>query len=70
MSIKLSALPPDVQRLVLQQAGRRAPARRKASKPIPAHLERVCSCLFEMFRPDGNYPDECPGCGRAWPRPD
>lgn len=71
MAIKLSALPPDLRRLVLEQTGIRsaAPAaRRLRPAAIERRLSRVCSCLFEMFRPDGNYPARCDGCGHEWPR--
>jgi hypothetical protein len=69
MAIKLSSLPPDLQRLVLAQAGMKAPPKRQPRRSaIPCRLERVCRCGFQMFRPDGNYPDCCDGCGCEWPR--
>jgi hypothetical protein len=67
MAIKLSSLPADVQRLVLAQAGLKAPARRFRSPALRTRLPKVCSCGFEMYRPDGRYPDRCDGCGGAWP---
>lgn len=66
MAIKLSALPPDLQRLVMAQAGMKTPARRPRAAAIRSRLPKHCACLFEMYRPDGNYPDECPGCGQPW----
>jgi len=70
MGIRLSDLPPDLRRRVLEDAGiAKAPApvrRPKAPRPVD-RLSRVCACRFEMFRPDGNYPDHCDGCGAAWP---
>jgi len=68
MAIKLSSLPPDLQRLVLEQTGMKAPPKRRPrAAQIKCQLERVCSCGFQMFRPDGNYPDSCDGCGCDWP---
>ena len=70
VGIRFSSLPPSVRRLVLAQAGpAAAPARatgRRSPAPRP-HLERVCVCGFEMFRPDGAYPATCDGCGAPWP---
>lgn len=68
MAIKLSALPPDLQRLVLAQAGMKSPARRPRAAAIRPRLPKHCTCGFEMFRPDGHYPDRCDGCGGEWPR--
>ncbi len=72
MAIKLSDLPPDLRRRVMAEAGLKpsAPALRRP-RPVRTtpRLSRVCSCLFEMFRPDGDYPDRCDGCGAAWPQP-
>jgi len=67
MAIKLSALPADLQRLVLQRAGVKASARRPRPAAIRTRLPKVCPCGFEMYRPDGVYPDRCDGCGDAWP---
>jgi hypothetical protein len=67
MAIKLSALPPDLQRLVLQQAGAGAPVRRPRTAAKRTRLPKSCPCGFEMYRPDGRYPDRCDGCGSAWP---
>jgi hypothetical protein len=70
MGIKLSDLPPELRRHVLEVSGLkpapavpRSPKARKAS----SGLMRVCSCLFEIFRPDGSYPERCDGCGTKWP---
>jgi hypothetical protein len=71
MGIKLSALPPELRRLVLEAAGpgSTAPPRRKPRAAADrVRLGRICSCLFEMFRPDGVYPEHCDGCGRPWPQ--
>lgn len=72
MGIPLSALPPALRKLVLAQAGprpeRASAPRRRAPVPRP-HLERLCACGFEMFRPDGAYPATCDGCGEPWPAP-
>jgi hypothetical protein len=70
MAIKLSSLPPDLRRLVLAQAGMKPSVRRPKAAPVRHHLPRVCSCGFEMYRPDGHYPEACDGCGLDWPRPD
>jgi hypothetical protein len=70
MAIRLSSLPPDLQRRLLEAAGPapappvRAPRRKAAPR---SGLMKVCSCRCEIFRPDGNYPDSCDGCGRKWP---
>ena len=66
----MSSLPPDLQRHVLEQVGApvRTPApRRPRVAKRPSGLMRVCSCRFEIFRPDGIYPDHCDGCGQPWP---
>jgi hypothetical protein len=63
MAIKLSALPADLQRLVLQRAGVKVPARRPRPAAIRTRLPKTCPCGFEMYRPDGRYPDHCDGCG-------
>jgi hypothetical protein len=70
MAIKLSDLPPELRRLVLAEAGLKptAPQRRPRILRTTPRLSRVCSCLFEMFRPDGDYPDRCDGCGGEWPK--
>ncbi len=66
MAIKLSALPPDLRRLVLERAGVKPPARRARPAAIRARLPKTCPCGFEMFRPDGRYPGRCDGCGAAF----
>lgn len=66
MAIKLSALPPDVRRLVLAQAGMKPGVRRPRSAPRRTRLPQSCPCGFEMYRPDGRYPDRCDGCGEPW----
>lgn len=66
MKIRLSDLPPDLQRRVLEESGLKpaAPRPRRAARPAKSGLMRVCSCRCEIFRPDGNYPETCDGCGR------
>ena len=67
MKLKLSDLPPDLRRHVLEQADLPpAPARpRLKSRPLPAgRLILVCTCGTAIFRPDGIYPETCDGCGR------
>jgi len=70
MDIKLSALPPELQRRLLQEMGPRTaaagPRRPAPAKKQPSRLMRVCSCRFEIFRPDGDYPEHCDGCGKKW----
>ena len=68
MAIKLSALPPDVQRFVLQQAGMKPATRRPRVTAKRTRLPKSCRCGFEMYRPDGVYPDRCDGCGEPWRR--
>jgi hypothetical protein len=72
MGIKLSDLPPELRARVLEAAGPGSdpaalPRRKPRAEPRQVRLGRICSCLFEMFRPDGVYPDHCDGCGRPWP---
>ena len=70
MGLNISALPPELQRRILEKAGLKPVAavrRRPKTREAPARLTRVCSCLCEMFRPDGNYPERCDGCGTQWP---
>lgn len=68
--IRLSGLPPELQRQILEQAGeaptRKAPQRARAVV-LKSTLMQRCACGFEIFRPDGNYPKTCDGCGRRWP---
>jgi hypothetical protein len=70
MAIRISSLPPELQRRLLEALGPNpAPVvrrtRRQASRPAP--FGKVCSCLCVIFRPDGKYPECCDGCGRKWP---
>jgi hypothetical protein len=70
MGIKLSTLAPELRRRILEQAGLKpaAPVRRRPRPAAaPARLMRVCSCRCEIFRPEGNYPERCDGCGKKWP---
>lgn len=69
MAIRLSDLPKDLQRQVLDQLGEKSPAPRKARvAKVKSRLMRVCpTCRFEIFRPDGNYPEDCDSCGTPWP---
>jgi hypothetical protein len=30
---------------------------------LKSRLMMRCACGFEIFRPDGNYPDTCDACG-------
>jgi hypothetical protein len=70
MALRLSDLPPELRRQVLEQAGV-APAAPRPRKPRRAKtaggMMRICSCLCEIFRPDGDYPERCDGCGGRWP---
>ena len=69
MGINLSDLAPELRRQILDQAGiKAAPAVRQARRKPAARsaLMRRCSCLFEIFRPDGDYPADCDGCGKPW----
>ena len=70
MAIRLSSLPAELQRRLLEEAGvNPAPVERRPRRKtaLRSGLMRVCSCRFEIFRPDGNYPECCDGCGRKWP---
>ena len=67
MGIRLSDLPPELRRRVLAETGTAPAARRPRTAAPQRHLERLCACGFEMFRPDGQYPDDCDGCGAPWP---
>jgi hypothetical protein len=70
MGINISALPPELRRRILDESGMKpaAPVRRRPQHvAAPARLTRVCSCRCEIFRPEGNYPERCDGCGRKWP---
>ncbi len=69
MDIKLASLPPDVRRRILGQTDLKpasGPSRRPRTRTAPGRLMRVCSCRFEIFRPDGLYPERCDGCGCKW----
>jgi|GEM_PF-3195125 len=71
MGIPISSLPPDLQRQLLLRAGKKprpqTPKRPRAPKKTPSTLMRRCACGFEIFRPDGQYPERCDGCGRRCP---
>jgi hypothetical protein len=69
MGLNISALPPELQRRIQEETGmkpvarvRRRPKKREA---VP-RLMRVCSCLCGIYRPDGDYPERCDGCGSKW----
>lgn len=67
MTIRLSDLPPELRRRVLQETALKPAAARPPRAKRPANLGklmRVCSCRCEIFRPDGVYPETCDGCGR------
>lgn len=65
MTIRLSDLPPELRRRVLQETGfKPGRARLPRVRRSPNRgLMRICSCRFEIFRPDGIYPEICDGCG-------
>jgi hypothetical protein len=66
MKLKLSDLPPDLRRHVLEQADLPPAAARPLpkSRPLPASPGvLVCTCGTAIFRPDGVYPETCVGCG-------
>lgn len=68
MSIRLSDLPPDLQRRILGEkrfktASSGSP-KAKGSRSRSS-LMKVCACGSEIFRPDGHYPAVCVGCGAA-----
>jgi hypothetical protein len=66
MKIRLSDLPADLQRRVLEENGLKPSAARPPRARRPAQRSRLmqrCSCGFEIFRPDGVYPGTCDGCG-------
>lgn len=71
MGIPISSLPADLQRQLLADAklGPRpaAPRRPRAPKKQPSKLMKTCQCGFQIFRPDGRYPDRCDGCGKRCP---
>jgi hypothetical protein len=70
MAIPLSSLPPELRGRLLKEAGMKpsgAVPRRSRNPSGPARFGRVCSCLCVIFRPDGNYPEGCDGCGKRWP---
>ena len=69
MGIPLSTLPPELQRRILEETGATPPRRRRApaAKPHRSTLMRACACGFEIFRPHGQYPECCDGCGDPWP---
>ena len=65
MAIRLSDLSPELQKQILQISGTPAPkARRPRVLKVKSRLMRRCSCGFEIFRPDGIYPDTCDACGK------
>jgi hypothetical protein len=69
MGLNLSALPPELQRRILEKSGLKPVAtvrRRPKTHEAPPRLLRVCSCLCGIYRPDGNYPVRCDGCGSKW----
>ena len=68
MGIKLSDLPPDLQQRIRSESGLplKAPRQPRARQPRSRWMRR-CACLCEIFRPDGQYPDRCDGCGQTWP---
>ena len=65
MAIRLSDLPADLQRQIMAQVGKpvAAPRRPRVAK-LKSRLMRRCSCGFEIFRPDGIYPETCDACGK------
>jgi hypothetical protein len=65
VAIRLSDLPPELQRQIRAQVGEpaAAPRRPRVLKP-KSRLMRRCSCGFEIFRPDGVYPETCDACGK------
>ncbi len=66
MKLKLSDLPPDLRRHVLEQADLPPAAARPRpkSRPLPAGAGVLfCTCGTAIFRPDGVYPETCDGCG-------
>jgi hypothetical protein len=68
MAIRISDLPPELRRQLLDQTAPAPVARRPRRKAPPrSGLMRVCSCRCEIFRPDGIYPEACDGCGQKWP---
>jgi hypothetical protein len=70
MKIKLSDLPADLRQRILSEAGVKPAAarpRRAPRRAVRGGMMKICSCLCEIFRPDGVYPETCDGCGR--PRP-
>ena len=68
MGIRLSDLPPELQKQVLLMTGAPAPkVRRPRVMKLKSRLMKRCACGFEIFRPDGIYPEECDSCGNPWP---
>lgn len=71
MGVPLSSLPPDLQKQLLEQAGKRPRTtvlkQSRPPKKPPSTMMRRCVCGFEIFRPDGVYPDQCDGCGATNP---
>jgi len=68
MGISLSDLPPELRRQVLAQmdpASGPKPRRPRVMKPKSTLMKRHV-CGFEIFRPDGAYPDRCDSCGKPW----
>lgn len=68
MEIKLSDLPQDLQRRAILAAGGRVRAQKPRERVLVQHtvLGRVCGCLSEIYRPDGQYPESCDVCGKRW----
>jgi len=67
MAIRLSDLPAELQRQIMAQVGKPAAAPRRPRVPkLKSQLMRRHSCGFEIFRPDGIYPDRCDSCGKQW----
>jgi len=67
MKLKLSDLPPELRRHVLEQADLPPAAARptRKARPLPSgRLILFCTCGTAIFRPDGVYPEMCDGCGR------
>lgn len=65
MAIRLTDLSPELQRQILAQAGTPAPGpRRPRVMKLKSRLMRRCKCGFEIFRPDGLYPETCDACGK------
>jgi hypothetical protein len=69
MNLRLSDLPPELRRQLAERMGMSPvsePRRHRVVKPR-SRLMRRCPCGFEIFRPNGIYPEDCDGCGKPWP---